>query len=98
SVRSADLFLPKIAASVSVRVRRRVLRCCQVSDGCPKEGARYKVRYHFQTQLAVACAARPSLVANLARTNRGVQSRDRYFSLQLPSKHASRHRLRRQSV
>src|SRR5438093_9297077 len=88
SGRSAGLFPPEIAAPISVQAPWRVVRCCQLSDGYPEEGAHCRVRYHFQKRAAVVGGARFSLVASQTRINRGARSKDRPFSSLLQSERA----------
>src|SRR6266404_5884930 len=77
------------------KARRRAARCCQLSDGYPREDARCRARYHFQRRAAVAGATRFSPVAGPARTNGGGRSKDRLFSLRPRSERAWKRRLPR---
>src|SRR6266478_9765304 len=95
SARRVDLFLPEMAAPISIQARRRALRCCQLLDGHPEGDARCKAQYHFQRRAAVAGAARFSPVASPARTTRGERLKDRHFSLQPRSERAWKHPLPR---
>src|SRR4029077_4717244 len=56
--RPVDPFLPGTAAGISVRARRRAVRCCRLSDGYREVNARYIARRRFQMRSAVAGATR----------------------------------------
>ena len=89
--RPADPFLPGTGARISVRARRRAVRCCRPVYGYPEEDARYKARRRFQMRSAVAGARRLVSAAILARTNRDARSKDRRLVLQPRSKRALKH-------
>src|SRR6478609_10937569 len=75
--RPVDLFLPGTAAAISVRARRRAVRCCRLSDGYREVNARYIAQRRFQMRPAVVDATRLVSAVIPARTNRDERLKDR---------------------
>src|SRR5262249_28213051 len=90
SARPADLFLREMVGPISVRARRRAVRCYRFADGHPAEDARCRARYLFRRPAAVAGATRLVLAASRARTSRGARLEDPRFVLRPHSKRASK--------